>query len=372
MIRIATFFLMILLWMPVAAAQEIYESEEHKFRLVSVAGELEHPWALDFLPNGDLLVSERPGRLNIIRKNGQRHEVKGLPEIAANAQGGLLDVLVHPEFAANQLIYFSYSAGSVLSGYGTEVARARLNGPRLEDLEIIFKAEPKTAGRGLHFGSRLVIGADDKLYITLGDRFRMNMAQDPSNHMGTIIRLNQDGSVPEDNPFVGRAGYRPEIYTYGNRNVQGAALRVGHDQIWFHEHGPRGGDELNILRSGANYGWPAVTHGIDYSGVEISDKTGAPGMEEPVIHWTPSIAPSGMAFYDGDRFPEWRGNIFLGALAHTHLRRVVLDGDRVVHQEVLLQEKGERIRDVMTGPDGFLYILTDSPYGEVLRLEPAS
>ncbi|MPZ10964.1 MAG: PQQ-dependent sugar dehydrogenase [Kiloniellaceae bacterium] len=332
---------------------------------------LEHPWGMAFLPDGGMLITERPGRLRLLKDGRLQPEaIAGTPEVVARGQGGLLDVALHPDFADNRLVYLSY-AGAGEDGVGTEVARARFDGSRLEDLEVIFRAEPKTSGRN-HFGSRLLFADDGTLYITLGDRYSFKEeAQNPANHLGSIVRLNDDGSVPDDNPFVGRQDARPEIFSYGHRNVQGLALQRATGTLWAHEHGPQGGDEVNILRPGANYGWPAITYGIDYSGAIISEKTSAPGMEQPVVFWDPSIAPSGMAFYDGDRFPKWKGDLFVGALAHQHLRRLMIEGQRVVGQEVLLEELGERIRDVRVGPDGYLHVLTDSSNGRLLRLEPA-
>ena len=346
------------------------KSDKHAFRIVTVAKGLDHPWGLAFLPNGDMLVTERSGQLRIIREGKlDPKPVRGLPDnIAASGQGGLLDVVLHPDFGKNRLIYLSY-AGRGKGGAGTEVARGRLSGDRLENLEVIFRVSPKTGGTG-HYGSRLVFATDGTLFITTGDRRQMKEAQNPGNHLGTVIRLRDDGSVPPDNPFIGRSDVRPEIFSYGHRNGQGMALQPGGSVIWMHEHGAQGGDEVNILRPGANYGWPAITYGVDYGGGKISDKTSAPGMEQPVVYWDPSIAPSGMAFYDGDRFPEWRGNLFVGALKLAHLRRLELKGDKVVAQEKLLEDLDARIRDVRNGLDGYLYVLTDSSDGRLIRLEP--
>ncbi|HSM41163.1 MAG TPA: PQQ-dependent sugar dehydrogenase [Afifellaceae bacterium] len=341
------------------------------FRLETLAEGLDHPWSLAFLPNGDMLVTERTGYLRVVRNGRLDPEpVAGVPRVATRGQGGLLDVAVDPGFAENRFIYLSY-AGADGRSAGTEVVRARFNGDSLSDVQSIFRAEPKTRG-GRHFGSRLVIDRDGYLFISLGDRGdHMKEAQNTGSHLGSIIRINRDGTVPQDNPFVGQDGARPEIWSYGHRNVQGMTMHPETGAIWAHEHGPRGGDEVNIIRRGANYGWPAITYGIDYSGAIISDKTSAPGMEQPVVYWVPSIAPSGMAFYDGMAFPQWRGDLFVGALAGRHLRRLEMDGDRVTAQEVLLDDLAERIRDVRSGPDGSLYLLTDSPRGRVLRLAPA-
>jgi glucose/arabinose dehydrogenase len=356
---------------PAALGEEIEQSQQHDFRIETLADGLEHPWGLAFLPGGGILITERPGRLRLYKEGALQPEpIAGVPEVVARGQGGLLDVALHPDFAGNGLVYLSY-AGAGEGGAGTEVARARFDGAALQDLEVIFRAEPKVGG-GNHFGSRLRFAGDGTLYVTLGDRFRyMKEAQSLGNHLGTIVRLNDDGSVPDDNPFVGQQDARPEIFSYGHRNVQGLAVQPGTGTLWAHEHGPQGGDELNILKPGANYGWPAITYGIDYSGAIISDKTAAPGMEQPVVYWVPSIAPSGMAFYDGDAFPEWQGDLFLGALSHLHLRRLEIEGEAVVAQEELLTGLSARIRDVRAGPDGLLYVLTDSADGRLLRLAPA-
>ena len=352
-----------------SAAAQSERSAQADFRIVILAEGLNHPWGMTFLPDGGMLITERSGQLRLF-KDGRLEPgaISGVPQVAARGQGGLLDVALHPGFAENGLVYLSY-AGPGDGDANTEVARGRLDGMALQDIEVIFRAEPKTGGGG-HFGSRLVFDRDGTLFISLGDRRQLREPQNPGNHIGSVIRVNDDGSVPDDNPFVGQSDKRPEIFSYGHRNVQGMALRPETGAIWAHEHGPRGGDEVNVLKAGANYGWPVITYGIDYSGAIISEKTEAPGMEQPVVYWDPSIAPSGMAFYDGDKFPEWKGDLFVGALAHLHLRRLELEGDRVVDQEVLLRDFGERIRDVRSGPHGYLYVLTDSSNGQLLRLEP--
>jgi glucose/arabinose dehydrogenase len=364
---IVTLFSML---MPFAGAQETYHSVQHDFKITKIAAGLERPWGLAFLPQGDMLVSERVGRLRMI-KNGHLdpEPITGLPDnIYVAGQGGLLDIAVHPDFEVNKLVYFSY-AGRGVGGAGTEVARGHLRCNALENVEVIFVAYPKTRGSN-HYGSRLLFATDGTLFITTGDRYhRMADAQDPGNHLGSIIRINDDGTVPETNPFVNRANHQAEIYSYGHRNVQGITLNPTDQSIWAHEHGPRGGDEVNRLKPGANYGWPKITYGIDYSGEIISELTHAEGMEQPIVYWDPSIAPSGMAFYVGDRFPEWNGDLFVGSLVLTHLRRLEMDGDKVLSQEVLLKGMA-RIRDVRNGPDGYLYILTDEKDGKVLRLEP--
>ena len=361
---------LLLLVLPLGSAARTFQSEEHTFEVVTVVDGLAHPWGMAFLPNGDVLVTERPGRLRLVRDGGLVDApIDGVPAVNDRRQGGLLDVTLHPDFESNRLVYLSYSADGE-GGAGTEVARGRLDGDAFVDVEVIFVARPKTSG-SLHYGSRLQFGPDGLLYVTLGERYsHMDQAQDPSNHLGTVVRLRDDGSIPEGNPFVDGEGGAPEVFTYGHRNVQGIDVRPSDGSIWIHEHGPKGGDEINVLRAGANYGWPAITYGVDYSGAVISEKTHAPGMEQPVLHWTPSIAPSGMVFYDGDAFPAWKDDLFVGALAATHLRRVVFQGDEVVHQEVLLSDLARRIRDVEVGPDGLPYLLTDHADGSLLRLEP--
>lgn len=355
-----------------AESQVPPQPDTNVFKIITVAEKLQHPWAVTFLPDDGYLVTERRGRLWHIDAQGRKNEITGVPPVYHSGQGGLLDVVLSPDFATDSLIYFSY-AGEAGGLANTEVARAELDmvQKRLKDVEVIFKAEPKVSGSN-HWGSRLLFAPDGTLFVTLGERFNYeDEAQNPENHLGTIVRLMPDGSVPADNPFVGNdEGIKPEIYSYGHRNVQGIALHPDGKSIWSHEHGPKGGDEINILKAGANYGWPAVTFGVSYMGFEISDKTSAPGMEDPVLHWTPSIAPSGMAFYSNGAIKEWNGDLFVGALAEQHLRRIVLDGDKVVEQQELLTGLEARIRDVRQGPDGHLYVLTDSPEGRLLRLEP--
>ena len=291
------------------------------------------------------------------------------PQRAPDGPRGLLDVVLHPEFVRTRLVYLSY-AGKGRGGAGTEVARARLTDGRLEGLATIFAVEPKSRG-GRHFGSRLAFGAEGHLYITTGERGDSERAQDLADAAGSVVRLTADGGVPDDNPFLGRADARPEIFSYGHRNPQGLARHPVSDRIWAVEHGPRGGDEVNVIRAGANYGWPVITFGVSYIGVPIGEGTAKPGMAQPVTYWDPSISPSGMAFYTGEAFPAWRGNLFVGALSGEVLVRLELDGERVVHEERLLQALGTRIRDVRQGPDGRLYLLTDESDGALLRLDPA-
>ena len=355
------------------AAEQVLRSQDHAFRVARIVEGLQHPWGLAFLPDGRMLVTERAGQLRIVQGGKLLPQpVAGLPPISAFGQGGLLDVALHPRFGENGLVYLSYVAQGTASGAGTEVARGKLSGSRLEDVQVIFRQQPKSGG-GRHFGSRLVFDRDGFLYITLGDRGDQGRAQKPDDHAGSVIRLHDDGRVPQDNPFVGRAGWKPEKYTLGNRNMQGAALHPQTGKLWTHEHGPQGGDEINVIRAGANYGWPVITYGVNYGiGTRIGEGTHKAGMEQPLHYWVPSIAPSGMAFYTGDRFPRWQGDLFVGALRDEMLVRLKLDGEKIVQEERLLKGVLGRIRDVRNGPDGFLYILNDESRGVLARLEPAS
>ncbi|WP_395142530.1 PQQ-dependent sugar dehydrogenase [Schlegelella aquatica] len=339
-------------------------------RVVTVAKGLQHPWGLAFLPDGRMLVTERPGRLRLVGPDGRLGPpVEGVPKVVAEGQGGLLDVVLDPRFADNGLLYWSYAEAGE-GGTGTAVARGRLQGQRLSEVAVIFRQQPKVGGSA-HFGSRLVFDRQGKLFVTLGDRFRYrDQAQDLGVHLGKIVRIEPDGRVPADNPFVGRAGARPEIWSYGHRNVQGAALHPQTGELWTHEHGPQGGDEVNVVLPGRNYGWPVVTYGREYgTGLKIGEGTDKPGMEPPLVHWEPSIAPSGMAFLTSDRYPGWKGSLFVGALRAQVLVRLELDGRRVVREERLLPTLNERLRDVRQGPDGWLYLLTDSEDGRILRVE---
>jgi glucose/arabinose dehydrogenase len=356
-----------------AAAQEVERTEQHAVRINVLTRGLEHPWSLAFLPDGRMLVTERAGRLRIVAADGTLapDPVPGLPEsVSANGQGGLHDVVLHPDFANNKLVYLAY-AGAGDGGHGTELARARLEGDRLLDTKVLFRALPKSRG-GRHFGGRIVLDGNGHVFLGLGDRGDMPRAQRLDDHAGSVIRLREDGSVPPDNPFVGQAGARPEIYTYGNRNVQGAAMNPWHGELWIHEHGPQGGDEINIIRAGANYGWPVITYGVNYgSGTRIGEGTKKAGMAQPLHYWDPSIAPSGMAFYDADRFPGWKGSLLVGALKYRLLVRLELDGDKVLREERMLEDRVGRIRDVRVGPDGYVYLLSDERDGVIARLEPA-
>jgi glucose/arabinose dehydrogenase len=353
------------------AAAQVHRSTEHSFRVVELVRGLEQPWALAFLPDGRMLVTEKAGRLRIVEGNRlDPRPVEGLPDVALYGQGGLMDVALHPRFKDNGLVYLSYAARGA-DGVGTEVARGRLAGHRLEDVQVIFRQSPKGA-TGRHFGSRLVFNRQGHLFITLGDRGEMERAQRPGDHAGSVIRLHDDGRVPEDNPFVGKPGWKPEKYTLGNRNQQGAALHPKTGILWTHEHGPQGGDEVNVIRAGANYGWPVITYGVQYViGTQIGEGTHKAGMEQPLHKWVPSIAPSGMAFYAGDKFPKWRGDLFVGALKAQLLVRLELDGEKVLREERLLEGALGRIRDVRAGPDGFIYLLTDESRAVLARLEPA-
>ncbi len=339
-------------------------------RVTPIVQELQNPWGLAFLPDGRALVTERMGRLRLVTPRGETTQVGGVPPVWARGQGGLLDVCLHPSFATNQTLFLSY-AGQNAEGTATRIARARLTGAGLADVTPIFEAGPRIANN-FHFGCRLAFGRDAKLYATVGERFAWrDEAQNLNDLRGKIVRLNDDGSIPADNPFVGRADARPEIFSSGHRNPQGLAVHPQTGALWSHEHGPRGGDEINVLRPGANYGWPKATHGVDYSGAVISEHKSLPGMIDPMFVWVPSIAPSGMAFYTGDAVPAWRGNLFIGALVAQLLVRLELDGERVVREERLLQRQVGRIRDVRQGPDGRLYLLTDANDGALLRVDPA-
>ncbi len=360
--------LSIVLALPLAAAAQPVKSEQHEFRVVTLVERLENPWSLAFLPDGGWLITERPGRLLLV-KDASRKEISGVPRVYASGQGGLLEVALHPKFAENRVVYLSYAEPGD-DGAGTALARARLEGDRLQDLRVIFRQEPKTRG-GVHFGGRIVFDRAGLLYLTLGERGEKERAQLPHNHHGSVIRLNDDGSVPKDNPFVGRVRWKPEKLDLGHRNMQGAALHPQTGVLWTHEHGPQGGDEINVIRPATNYGWPVITYGVNYGiGTKIGEGTHKPGMAQPLYWWVPSIAPSGMAFYDGERFPRWRGNLFVGALRDRMLVRLVLEGEKVVKEERMLKGVLGRIRDVRAGPDGLVYLLSDESPGVLARLEP--
>ncbi len=353
-------------------AADTVRTETETIRVVPVTSGLAHPWGLAFLPDGRMLVTERAGRVRIVGRDGKLapEPVAGLPKIEEYGQGGLLDVALHPRFTENGLVYLSFAERGD-GGYGTAVLRGRLVSERLDAVEVIYRQAPKSR-TGRHFGSRLVFDRAGFLYVTQGDRGEEARAQKLDDLAGKVVRLHDDGRVPSDNPFVGKPGARPEIFTLGNRNVQGAALHPVTGELWSHEHGPQGGDEVNILRKGVNYGWPVITYGVNYGiGTKIGEGTSKPGMAQPLHYWVPSIAPSGMAFYTGDKFPAWRGDLFVGALRDQLLVRLRLDGEKVVKEERMLQGAVGRIRDVRQGPDGNLYLLTDSSNGALIRLEPA-
>jgi aldose sugar dehydrogenase len=334
---------------------------------------LVHPWGMAFLPDGRLLVTERPGRLRIVGKDGTLSApLQGTPKVYASGQGGLLDVQLGPDFASSGLIYLAYADPRDGSRNGTSVARAKLvtegAGGRLDSVQVIFRQEPSYASSG-HFGSRIVFTRDGSLFVTLGERFSArDEAQNPANHLGKLVRIMPDGAPYAGNPK--KDGWRPEIWSIGHRNVQGAALNPATGKLWTIEHGARGGDEINIPEAGKNYGWPVISYGRNYDFTKIGVGTHKDGMEQPLYYWDPSIAPSGAAFYTGDLFAEWKGNLFVGALAGQALHRLVLDGEKVVGEEKLLADLGERIRDVRSGPDGALWLLTDNPQGRVLRVMP--
>lgn len=340
-------------------------------RVEILAEGLEYPWSLAFLPSGDLLVTERAGRLRVIR-DGRLVEtpIGGVPAVHAAGQGGLLDVLVAPDFSDSRTLFLTLAHGDARAN-ATRVVRARLENDRLTEVTPIFTARP-TKSTAAHYGGRLLMLPDGSLLLGLGDGFNLReQAQDLGSHLGKIVRFHADGSVPDDNPFVGREDVLPEIYSYGHRNIQGLARDPVSGHVYAHEHGPRGGDELNVIRPGANYGWPLATHGRDYSGALVSPYRQLEGMEDALLGWTPSIAPSGLARYDGELFAGWQGDLLVTALAARELRRVQLRDGQVVGESILLKGLGERLRDVRVGPEGAIYVLTDAAPGQLLRLTPA-
>jgi glucose/arabinose dehydrogenase len=334
-----------------------------RIKVETVADGLSHPWGMAFLPDGRMLVTERPGRLRILADGKLSAPLSGVPEVFAQGQGGLLDVAIDPDFKSNSLVYLSYAEPGK-GGASTAVARGKLGDKGLEDVKVIFRQEPKVGG-GNHFGSRLVFAPDGTLFITLGERFTFTPAQDLSNDLGKIIRINPDGSIPKDNPFVGRKVARPEIWSYGHRNAQGAAINPKTGKLWETEFGPLGGDELNIPEPGKDYGWPIVSWGDNYDGSKIPDPPTHPEFADAIYHWNPVISPSGIAFYTGDAIPAWKGNLLIGGLSSQALVRLTLDGDKVVDEERI--DMGRRIRDVAQAPDGSVYLATDDS-GKILRL----
>ena len=357
--------------MPVAA--EVHQSTHHAYRAVTVIEGLEHPWSIAFLPDGGLLITERPGRLRLVR-DGQLvdNPVAGVPAVHAEGQGGLLDVVLHPEFSDNGFVYLSYSKRCTESGNTTAVGRGVWLNGALHGFEELYAADA-CAPRGRHHGSRIVFDRDGYMFVTVGDRGVQNRAQNPNDNVGVTLRLHDDGSIPDDNPFVGSGEGHAANFTWGNRNAQGMAMHPETGEIWLNEHGPRGGDEVNVVKRGSNYGWPLATFGTEYNGAMISHRTHEElGMEPPVKQWTPSIAVSGMAFYTGDAFPDWRNDMFVGALNFQHIARIRFDGYTEVEEERLLERTHGRIRDVRVGPDGFVYALTDDRNGRLIRLSPAA
>jgi glucose/arabinose dehydrogenase len=358
-----------------AQADEIVATEKVKIRVETFAEGLEHPWGLAFLPDGRALVTERDGRLRMVSAKGELSApLNGVPKVDARGQGGLLDVALDPDFADNKLVYLSFSEAGDGGTNGTAVARGTLTGTGLANVEVIFSQQPKVNST-LHFGSRLVFDGNGHLFISLGERSKSEFrgqAQDLGSDLGKVIRINTDGSIPADNPFVGKQGMRPEIWSYGHRNQQGAAMNPWTGELWTDEHGPKGGDEINIPKAGKNYGWPVVSYGVNYDGTPVGkgERTGS-GIVDPIHYWVPSIGVSGMAFYTGDAIGPWKGNLFVGGLAIPKLVRLELDGDMITHEEALLADLGSRIRTVKQGPDGAIYLLTDDGEDRILRVSAA-
>lgn len=368
---LALFLLALSGWLPLAAGAQA--SEPPRFQVTRITCGLEHPWSLAFLPDGRMLVSERPGRLRLISPEGRLSPpIQGLPPVHAQGQGGLLDIALSPRFATDKTLFFSYAQPSG-EGARTAVARAELDleNQQLKQLRLLFAQQEDPAGK-LHWGSRLVFGRDGHLFITTGDRYHLrDQAQNLDSHLGKVLRITTEGGIPADNPYRNRKGARPEIWSYGHRNVQGAALHPQTGELWTHEHGPQGGDEVNLTLPGRNHGWPVITHGKEYvTGRSIGAGSSRADVAAPLWQWTPSIAPSGMAFYTGSAFPAWQGSLFVGALRGQMLVRLELEGNRVVREERLLTDLGRRIRDVRQGPDGKLWLLEESE-GCLLRLDPA-
>jgi aldose sugar dehydrogenase len=359
--------------LPIAQAKPVdVKTESGGIRVKTVAEGLDKVWSLTFLPNGDMLVTEKPGRMRIVTPAGKVGEpLKGLPKIYNQGQAGLLDVVLAPDFASSKKIYFSYSEPGEKDTNSTAVSHAVLNGNSLEKVTRIFSQKPKVDSNA-HYGSRLVWAEDGTLFITLGDRFNQkDKAQTLDNHQGKVVRVNADGSTPEDNPFIKKAGALPEIWSYGHRNIQGAAINPLTKKLWTGEHGPQGGDELNIDEPGKNYGWPVITYGENYGGGKIGEGTHKDGMEQPIYKWVPSIATAGFIFYTGDKFPQWKNNILLTSLREQTLVRLVLDGNMITKEERLLKDElGERLRTVVQGPDGLIYLTTDESDGKILQLSP--
>jgi glucose/arabinose dehydrogenase len=340
------------------------------YRLTPVAGGLDYPWCVAFLPDGELLVTERTGALRRISNTGEvGPAIEGVPEVLVRGQGGLFDVVLHPDFADNQMIYLSYAQGEPKAN-ATHLARGRLEGNVLSDVEVIFKVTPNKR-TPQHYGAKFLFLPDGTILLTTGDGFNhREAAQNRAGLLGKTVRINADGSVPADNPYVGEDGSNPFVWSYGHRNPQGLAMDPATGTVYLHEHGPRGGDEINVLRPGKNYGWPIISYGIDYSGALVTPYTEMPGLEQPMKYWVPSIAPSGFAVYRGDVFPEWNGDLFVGALVDKEVRRVDLEDGLEVAEEALFSELGARIRDLRVSPDGYLYVVTDASPGQIIRVDP--
>jgi len=354
---------------PLSASAEVVRTERAAFRITVIASGLEYPWGVAALPDGRLIVTERPGRVRLVGTDGRLSPpLAGTPATVANRQGGMLDVALHPRFAENGFVYLCHVAAGE-GGTSSTITRLRLSGERFEAPRTILSVTPRV-DNGFHFGCRIAFGRDGMLYAGFGDRFQMDRAQDLADLNGKIVRLSEDGAVPADNPFVGRAGARAEIWSFGHRNIQGMVVDQATGALWAHEHGPQGGDEVNLIRRGANYGWPRVTHGVNYGGAPITEHRSLPGMEDPLKVWVPSIAPSGLAVVTGDAFPGWRGDLLVGALRDRALIRLMRQGDRIVGEE-RMPMFGERIRDVRVLPDGRVLLLTDSRNGAIWRLDPA-
>jgi aldose sugar dehydrogenase len=379
--RLYLFPVFLALFVPSAPPQKPdngVKSEKVSFRVETVVSGLEHPWSLAFLPDGRMLVTERPGRLRILERDGKLSPpVEGVPAVAAVGQGGLLDIVLASDFKESRVVYFSFAEPRGPSGAvnpnSTSLASARFveeeGKAKLADVKVIFRQQPAVEG-GMHFGARIAIARDGTLFLTTGERNLKATAQDLSNHLGKVIHVRADGSVPQDNPFVGNKGAKPEIWSYGHRNILGAAIHPVSGKLWIVEQGPKGGDEINVPEKGKNYGWPVIGYGVDYSGAKIHESTRKEGMEQPIYYWVPSIAPSGMTFYTGDAFPGWKGNLFVGSLVLNHLERLELDGEKIVKEERLLTDLAYRIRDVRQAADGTLWLLTEARDGKVLHIVP--
>ncbi len=373
MIRLRLLFLSLAIIGNDARAQNSVSSPSSlgPLRVTTLVKNLTHPWGMAFLPDGRLLITERAGRLRIYSNGTLSRPVSGIPAVYASGQGGLLDVEIDPDFRKNQLVYLTYAEAGANDMAGTAVMRGKLNGNALENTQVLFRQSPKLSS-GAHFGSRLVFDKSGHLFVTLGENNNRITAQYLDHHQGKVVRIMPDGSIPKDNPFVNNNKVRPEIWSYGHRNPQGAALNPWTGKLWVHEHGPKGGDEINIPQTGKNYGWPKITYGINYNGLDIPEAVSnkAEGMEQPIYYWVPSIAPSGMSFYDMNKKSPWYGNLFVGALAGQILVRLELDGDKIIKEERLLKEFSYRFRDVQTGPDGSLYLITDAADGRLLKVDP--